>query len=171
MFRCLCECQDLMFHFMGTKQIQSPNFLCPNGTGLDEWQLGNEYQHSKPIWYCIPVCMASWFQLKSEVKSLITSLTSTAFLWLFFFSPFFSSLPLKSSFMVSSQLENWSMRQKVTWSERTYICRSCAHVWRSRRGSFLERFDGDPLNADVVAIDSLYENFCLFEFFLLRFPL
>ena len=88
-----------------------------------------------------------------------------------FFSPFFSSLPLKSSFMVSSQLENWSMRQKVTWSERTYICRACAHVWRSRRGSFLKRFDGDPLNADVVAIDSLYEKFCLFEFFLLRFPL
>ena len=149
---------------MCTQHTQSHNFLCRMDL---EWQPVNEYQLSKPIRYCIPVYMASWFESKRQVKSHhefnICCVFVTLFLYPFSLSPFeIIFYGVKSTGKLINATKSHMERERT--------CIYVRIVWSSRRGSFLKRFDGATQRQCGCDWFSLWQ-FLFVWIFLRRYPL
>ena len=140
--RCLCGCQDLMFRLTYTQRsAYQVTIFSVEWVSNDSRETNLNIQNPFDIVFrCIWHHDSSQREEKREVKSHHEFIICCVFVTLFYF-PLFFLLSLKSSFMVSSRLENWSMRQKVTWREREHL-RVRIENGVSIRGSLLKRFDG-----------------------------
>ncbi len=107
-FRCLCGCQDLMFRLTCTgarsaAHIKSP-FSLSNGSRMTTEKRIPTFKTHLILYSVVYGIMIQVKENKREVKSHHEFNICCVFVTLFF--PLFFLLSLKSSFMVSSRLEN-----------------------------------------------------------------